>query len=389
MPRHPRTRDGRDGERDRDSDYDYDYDYGYRPSRRHRYRRDEDYDDDELEDSPPRRERRYRRDDSGRRGSRARGYESGGYASRDEYDLADVDPAVPLRGAEERDRRRERERSRGKARRVDMSSRERDRRDRTRERERRARRRTDDEGSPMRRRDRGSRTREAGREGRKRDGEVAAARRAGRKERERDRESAAAKHQSGDSSNSASHLLSADALARLGARYDDEDRVRATDEARAERKRRRKRPVVGDERPRTLAPFPGETPRGQSKGRIVSGAYLEEGRSPEMEVRHRGGGGPAVEDRWRKEGDWDGSGDGAEGQPPFWKRKKWLIAIGVLILLLVIIVPVAVVVSKKKNDDPASGQSGEEKPANSNLDKISRDSIPVGFAGSLCYTADG
>ncbi|PKY03019.1 glycoside hydrolase [Aspergillus campestris IBT 28561] len=372
MPRHPRTRDGRDGERDRAYDSDYDYDY-HHPARGHRYRRDEDYDDDELEDSP-RRERRYRRDDSGRRASRARGYESRGYESRDEYDLAD------------------RERERGKARRGpaahDMSSRERDRRDRTRERERRARRKTDDEESPVRRKDRGSRTREAGREGRRerereRDGE-AAARRARRKERDRDRDrgAVASKHQSGDSSNSASHLLSADALARLGARYDDEERVRTADEARAERKRRRKRPVVGDERPRKLAPFPGEMPRGQSKGRIVSGAYLEEGRSPEMEVRHRGGGGPAVEDRWRKEGDWDSSGDGDEGQPPFWKRKKWLIAVGVLILLLAIIVPVAVVVSKKKGDEPGSGQSGEDQPANSNLDKISRDSIPESAKGT-------
>ena len=81
--------------------------------------------------------------------------------------------------------------------------------------------------------------------------------------------------------------------------------------------------------------------------------------------------------RWNKEG-WDGSSEGAD-KPPIWKRKKWWIALGVLIVLLAIIIPVSVVFSKKHkgdNDDsdPADASSS---PSNSNLDGVSHDSIPV------------
>ena len=127
----------------------------------------------------------------------------------------------------------------------------------------------------------------------------------------------ASTHQSTESSNSSAGLLKADALAKLRAQHEEQDREERRQAEKAEKKRRRKRPAV-EGNTRALEPFPDEVPRGQSKGRIVSGAYLEEGRGPDMEVRLRGGGRPpATEKRWEKESDDSG------GQPPFWKRKKW------------------------------------------------------------------
>jgi glucan 1,3-beta-glucosidase len=72
--------------------------------------------------------------------------------------------------------------------------------------------------------------------------------------------------------------------------------------------------------------------------------------------------------------------------PPAWKfwsnwsRKKriWVGCLLAVILLLAIIIPVALVVSKKKGSDskPSSSDSDDSSPT-SNLDSISRDSIPV------------
>ncbi|KAL2816232.1 glycoside hydrolase superfamily [Aspergillus cavernicola] len=359
MPSQSRSRDryGRDRERDHS-----------RVQPRRRYHED-DYDDDDedFEDSP--RDRRYRRDGYRRTRANSRAYESN-------------DDDTP-RYRSDTERRRERTRV------QPPSSTSPRKRERTRDRDGGHRRRTadDDGGSPAPRahRDRGSRTRDAGRN-RDLEGEESedVARRHRHREREREREKRAptSKHQSTESSHSTAGLLSADALARLGAHYEDEDRQdkrQAEKDAKAERKRRRKRPVV-EEQMRTLEPFPNQVPRGQSKGRIVSGAYLEEGRSPEMEVRLRGGGrGPPTEKRLEKES------DDPDARPPFWKRKKWWwIGGAIAVVLLIIIIVVAVVVSKNKDNDSDSDSSDSSSDStNSNLDGISRDSIPESAQGTV------
>jgi glucan 1,3-beta-glucosidase len=170
-------------------------------------------------------------------------------------------------------------------------------------------------------------------------------------------------------------LLKADALAKLRAQHEEQDREERRQAEKAEKKRRRKRPAV-EGNTRALEPFPDEVPRGQSKGRIVSGAYLEEGRGPDMEVRLRGGGRPLpTEKRWEKESDDSG------GQPPFWKRKKWWWIGGVIaVVIVIIIIVVAVVVSKKKgggSDDDSGGSSSSSGGDKSALDGLDRDSIPV------------
>ncbi|KAB8227512.1 putative exo-beta-1,3-glucanase [Aspergillus alliaceus] len=370
MPSHSRSRDryrGRDGERD--PDY---------TRRKYREVYDDDDDDDDDFDYHPRERRRYRRDDYH--------YDARRHEPRDydddlnEYDVAAEDPAVPLRSHDAEGIRRERSRAPGSP--APSPS----KRDRRRDREEYKRHRTyGDFGSPIRKpRDGKRRSRDGQRE---RPSELDREARRQRR-RERARGAAAMKHKSSDSTNSGSHILSADALAKLSSHYQEEDRLetsQAENQARMESKRQRKRPIIGDE-PQTLAPFPEETPRGQSKGRIVSGAYLEEGRHPEMEVRHRGGGGPSMEARWRKERNWGGSMEGSDVQPPFWKRKKWWIVIGVLVVVLAIIIPVAVVMTKKHGHDDNPSRSSDDNgdsPYTSSLDGLSHDSIPEYAKGSV------
>ncbi|RHZ46567.1 putative exo-beta-1,3-glucanase [Aspergillus thermomutatus] len=366
MPSHSRSRD-RYGGRDSEREARYDYDYA-----RRRYAtddNDDDYDDDEFDHDID--ERRYRRDGyrRPRRESRTRGYyERDAEGAVDEELLGDERSPRPRAsrsyGGEHDARRGERSRAREAPRRSE--------RHRNRDREAQSRRRVyEDDGR--------HRTRE-GRQERRREPDTEARR---SRRREAGREAAARKHQSSDSTNSASHLLSADALARLGAQYEKEDRRErdyAKDAAKAERKRQKKRAVVG-EGERALRDVPGESHRDRTKARVASGAYLEEGRSPEMEVRHRGGGGPTMEARWRKEGNGEGDMDDAGDARPFWKRKRW-IGLGAVILILVIVIPVAVVVSKKhdKKSEPADPQG--TTPANSNLDGLSHDSIPAYAQGT-------
>lgn len=207
--------------------------------------------------------------------------------------------------------------------------------------------------------------------------------------RERERESRS-KHQSSESTNSASHLLSADALARLSEQHDAEDEQRASDQ-----RRRRKKPLFDDYGPqpqsrpqlRDLPELEVPEPPRISQRRAVSGPYLEEGRAPDMEVRPRrgrGGRSASMEAAWRKDG-WNGSLDGSE-RVPFWKRKRWWIILACILAVLAIVIPVAVVVSKKKHpygdggghgSDSSGESSGNGSPSNSNLDSISRSSIPV------------
>ncbi|KAF3028988.1 hypothetical protein E8E15_010004 [Penicillium rubens] len=333
------------------------------------------------------------------------GYESNSYNERDDYD-------------EERERRKERRRRRreeedeaaglvyggsGEGRRRDRergNSRVKDspatsptkRRDR----ERRYRREESASASPVRER--------------RRDIDVdaeAEARRRRRRERERERErergreidaaaaASARKHRSTESSSSAAHLLSVDAMARLAAEQEDADRMeqsRAEEEARRERRRQKKRAALDGAAGAGLG---AEVAQGRSRhkagARVVSGAYLEEGHSSDARVRRRGGGGPAMEDHWKDEDSWEGSLD-SRGGPPGWKfwsgwsRKKriWVGCLLVLLLLLAIIIPVAIVVSKKQGSDSKESSSGsDETSTTSNLDSISRDSIPSYAKGTV------
>lgn len=184
-------------------------------------------------------------------------------------------------------------------------------------------------------------------------------------------------------------------MARLAAQHEDVDsmeRARDEDDERRERRRQRKRAAVDD------AGLGPEVAEGRSRhkagARVASGAYLEEGHSSDARVRRRGGGGAAVEDHWKEEDSWEGSFD-SRGGPPGWKfwsgwSKKKRIVIGCLllvVLILAIVIPVAVVLSKKKGSDSgSSGSSGSSGPSNSNLDGISRDSIPVSF--EVIYSFD-
>jgi glucan 1,3-beta-glucosidase len=104
-----------------------------------------------------------------------------------------------------------------------------------------------------------------------------------------------------------------------------------------------------------------------------------------MNMRRRGGGGPAMEGEWKQEDSWEGSFESGERRP-FWKfwanwSKKKRIVIGSLaavLILLAIVIPVAISEAKGKSSDSGSSSSDSSSgPANSNLDGISKDSIPV------------
>ncbi|RAO71987.1 uncharacterized protein BHQ10_007999 [Talaromyces amestolkiae] len=237
-----------------------------------------------------------------------------------------------------------------------------------------------------------------------------------RKER-RDREIAAQKHTSTDSTNSASQLLSADALAKLNNYYERErtkpNKQRDADDNNERRERRRQRTrdiAMEDEndrirvekrrdrrRPPSQQPERRVSYRKEKKAfydddndvelvsrhnqgrRLVSGAVLEEGRSNKLffwkrfgrrndpitekdiadypvddgDDGHGGRGGGAFYSRDLK----DPNGDDYD-HLPFWRRKRNLIIAGIVVLLLAIIIPVAIVESRKKTSGTSSGGSG-------------------------------
>ncbi|CAG8420173.1 unnamed protein product [Penicillium salamii] len=399
MPSQSRDRDRRDRrERDRTRDQE-------------RRRRDRDYDRDreyirgryeQAEEGTPspsnERSAKYRfRGESG--------HESNSHTDRDEYD--EERELERERRRERRRRRREedalaygspvseRRRERGGSRPNDSPALPAKRRER---REDRDGYRRGDGDSPVReRRDRRNRDVDVDAEA-----EVRRHRRRERereRQRERDLDAAAAvpakKHRSMESTSSASHLLSVDAMARLAAQHEDNDQrelARGEEEARKERRRQRKRPVVDDASSAALSADVAEgRSRHKAGARVVSGAYLEEGHSSDARVRRRGGGGPAMEDHWKEEDSWEGSYD-SRGGPPAWKfwsnwskRKRILLgSLLLLVLVLAIVIPVAIVVSKKNDSDtgsPRSSSSGD--PSNSNLDSVSRDSIPSYAKGTV------
>ncbi|KAJ6127003.1 hypothetical protein N7523_002615 [Penicillium sp. IBT 18751x] len=291
-----------------------------------------------------------------------------------------------------------------------------------RERDRDGRRR-DREGSPSRDiRERRSRARGKGRE-RSLDPDAEARRHRRRERREREREeqreleaaaalSAARKHKSTESTSSASHLLSANALARLASENDlDErpersrhldrergrsrdyhrERSRDHDEERRERRRRKKAALAA-----ATGELGEELAEGRSRhksgARVASGSYLEEGRSPEMKMRRRGGGGAAMEE-WKEEDSWEGSYESGARRPFWrfwanWSRKKRIV-IGSLVavmVLLAIVISVAIVEAKNKssssNSNSGSSDSSSSSPANSNLDGMSEKDIPAYARGT-------
>lgn len=218
------------------------------------------------------------------------------------------------------------------------------------------------------------------------------------------------KHTSNDSANSATVLLSSDALAQLDQlnRKADEDMKKKArkEEIKQQKKEKKKKKYIFE------SGFAGDSEKEREKGwessgdlqrkkkrqkdrekekkRLVSGAYLEEGRSPELRTRgggrrrvekyHGGGGRGGGDDYYFSDG-YDDEDEGGAGKGCFqnWTRKKKIIVtVGVCLLLLAIIIAVAVVVSKK-NDSSGKRPDGPVTtgPSHSELDGISPDSIPV------------
>ncbi|KAM5474479.1 putative glucan 1,3-beta-glucosidase [Microsporum audouinii] len=221
------------------------------------------------------------------------------------------------------------------------------------------------------------------------------------------------KHTSNDSANSATVLLSSNALAQLdqlNRKADEETKKKARKEELKQQKKEKKKKkkyiietgFVGDnERDKEKGwessgdlrrKKKREKNREKEKKRLVSGAYLEEGRSPELRTRgggrihgekYQSGGRGGGYDDYYDDGYDDGSGAGSGCFQNWSKRKKILIAVGICIFLLVIIITVAVVVSKK-NGGGGTHPDGPVTtgPSHSELDGISPDSIPPDAKGT-------
>lgn len=157
-----------------------------------------------------------------------------------------------------------------------------------------------------------------------------------RREKERDR----AKYSSGTSTNSGSHLLSSDALAKLNARNERAEFQEKYEEQKRTKKKQYKN-LKGAETPQQ---------RRRKKNRNVSGAILEEGRADERRRRaHRRGGGGG--------GGGYGKGLEAHGRSNRRSRKKLWWFLGLIVLLLVILIPLGVVVSNNSNKKSSSSST--------------------------------
>lgn len=156
-----------------------------------------------------------------------------------------------------------------------------------------------------------------------------------RSDRHRDR----AKYSSGTSTNSASKLLSSNALSKLNQEND-------LAEFDAKRTARKKREKQYDE---LKATQDGQKKR-RRKNRDVSGAIVEEGRSGERK-RRKGGG----DDGYGYYDSYDEKRELRQTRQPMSKKKKlWIIAAAAIILLILIVV-IAVVASKKKSSNGSGG----------------------------------
>ena len=186
-----------------------------------------------------------------------------------------------------------------------------------------------------------------------------------RTDRERDR----AKYSSGTSTNSGSHLLSSNALAKL----DAHNQRAEFEEKYEERKRKEKKQK---QYKNLKGPDPSQHRKKKHKNRNVSGAILEEGRAGEKHRRAHGrGGGYEKEFVLHKR---TGSKD-----PRRRKRLWWIL--GLLLLLLIIIIAVAVVVSNN-NKKSSRGSSSSSATTNDNGSGPSNDcdssSVPASAKGT-------
>lgn len=214
-------------------------------------------------------------------------------------------------------------------------------------------------------------------------------------------EESATKHQSADSSNSVAHLLSADTLA---SEYHNDDPPGQEELRAGKRRQQRKQKLLGATLGAGVGTIPQNITRDRSKGRIVSGAYLEEGH---VQIRHRSGAFPVPgsdpdlgpspdsgpgQELLPEKGNWNGSTVSSNiVDRPFWKRKRWWMGMVILLVILAaIVVPVVVVMTRKhpNNKHTASADTNtddedDNAPANLNLKEISRDSIPDFAKGTV------
>ncbi len=175
------------------------------------------------------------------------------------------------------------------------------------------------------------------------------------------------KHESYESTNSGSGLLSSNALAQLDALNEK------TNGAVVKERQKRER-VVSEKRTTKERVVTGRVVKekvkhrrrsdGRTERRRVSGPLAEEGRA------HR-----------RKRGGYVDADD--EERPRRFGKKFWIF-LGVIALLLVIFIPVGVVVAgKKSSSGGAGGSSSGGDPSNSNLQGINQNDIPPGAKNSI------
>lgn len=184
-------------------------------------------------------------------------------------------------------------------------------------------------------------------------------------ERRSKKEIRSEKHESYESSNSGTYLLSSNALAQLDALNEKTSGGAAKEQEKKERvdyeKRRTKEKVVtgrvGKDKVKHRRRSDGRTER-----RRVSGPLLEEGRGP----HGRRGGYVNADDR--------------AGERRF--GKKFWIFIGIVAILLAIVIPVGVVVAGKKSNSGSATTNGGA-PSNNNLKGVSESDIPTSAKNTI------
>ncbi|KEF51745.1 glucan 1,3-beta-glucosidase [Exophiala aquamarina CBS 119918] len=187
------------------------------------------------------------------------------------------------------------------------------------------------------------------------------------RERERDRE----KHSSGTSTDSASHLLSSGALAKLNS-YNNKAEFEEKYEAQKQQKKQYKNLKAAEVSQR----------KKRKKSRNVSGAILEEGRAEKRVHRRGGGGGGKYEDDERRR---QGGSGGGLSKKKFW----WLLVL--LVVLLAIFIPVGVVVANNssKKSNTADGSSSSSSSGGSSSSGSASTPSNECDSGSVPATAKG
>jgi glucan 1,3-beta-glucosidase len=160
------------------------------------------------------------------------------------------------------------------------------------------------------------------------------------KEKDRERERDRAKYSSGTSTNSGSHLLSANALSKLN---DHNEKAEFREKYDAQKQRKKEKQYKN-----LRAPEPKDAQRRRrKKNRNVSGAILEEGRGKGHGRRKHGG--------YEK--------DEVAERKGMSKRKRWLIIGAVGVVILIIIIVAAVVASNNNRNSGGGGGGGSSNSA--------------------------